>query len=374
VDRLLDIAVRGLPQMHRDDQDTFAFTRAAAGGTPGATVLRGTSFRYAAIVALGAYFLPEADQRRVLKGRTVEEFVDSLVGRLPQTSNLGDAALLCWAAAQADHPSLDLALARLYELDDAAVAARYVVEEAWLLSALATARTSVDVEDRLARSRQRILDSRHGGAALFPHATGAGLLPWYRSHVACFADQVYPIQALARLHASGADDEARAAAERCAVRICDLQGADGQWWWHYDARTGNVIEGYPVYSVHQHAMAPMALLDLADVGGSDYAEPVARGLRWMTDAPELVGGEPLIHDGPALTWRKVYRGDPRKLVRAAHGLTTRAVPGTRLRPLELVFRPRSIDRECRPYELGWLLFAWLGSVTPDRNTPSKEAR
>jgi hypothetical protein len=55
----------------------------------------------------------------------------------------------------------------------------------------------------------------------------------------------------------------------------------------------------------------------------------------------------------------VYRGDPRKVVRAANGLTTRVLPGRRLPGLGRMFRPLAVDRECRPYEFGWLLFAWL---------------
>jgi hypothetical protein len=361
VERLLDVAVRGLARMYRPNTDEFAFTRTVNSAGDDALGLRGTSMRYAAIVALGAHFLPEAQQRQVLGGRTEDDFIEILVRRLAGTTNLGDAALVCWAAAQAGHPLLPKALDRLYTLDGEP-GERYVVEVSWLVSALAAARSQADVEGPLDRARRRLMDSRHGASPLFPHATGPGLLPWYRTHVACFADQVYPIQALARLHASGDDVEARMAAEACAARICELQGSGGQWWWHYDARGGNLIEGYPVYSVHQHAMAPMALLDLTEAGGGDYAESIRIGLRWMTDAPELPGREPLILDEAGMTWRKVYRGDPRKLVRAVHGLTTRAVPGLRVRPVERLFRPGSIDRECRPYEFGWLLFTWLGAL------------
>jgi hypothetical protein len=361
VERLLDVAVRGLARMYRPNTDEFAFTRTVNSAGDDALGLRGTSMRYAAIVALGAHFLPEAQQHQVLGGRTEDDFIEILVRRLAGTTNLGDAALVCWAAAQAGHPLLPKALDRLYTLDGEP-GERYVVEVSWLVSALAAARSQADVEGPLDRARRRLMDSRHGASPLFPHATGPGLLPWYRTHVACFADQVYPIQALARLHASGDDVEARMAAEACAARICELQGSGGQWWWHYDARGGNLIEGYPVYSVHQHAMAPMALLDLTEAGGGDYAESIRIGLRWMTDAPELPGREPLILDEAGMTWRKVYRGDPRKLVRAVHGLTTRAVPGLRVRPVERLFRPGSIDRECRPYEFGWLLFTWLGAL------------
>ncbi|MGW5421711.1 hypothetical protein [Streptomyces sp. NPDC003943] len=361
--RLLTVAERGLPRMLTPEGTGFVFTRAAR---PGTTTLeqRGTSIRYSAITALGVRLLPEERQRAVLGGRTAEEFTGLLVERLPGVDNLGDAALIAWAAAETGHPKLSDALDRVAALDLPG-RSQYTVEAAWVLSALAAARATVDVEDRLTAARNRLLRARIDDSPLFPHATGPGLNPWYREHIGCFADQTYPLQALARAHASGDDPEALAAADACATRICALQGDGGQWWWHYDARRGTVVEGYPVYSVHQHAMAPTALLDLAEAGGTDFAEPVRRGLRWMTEVPELAAAgrhAPMILDDLGVTWRKVYRGDPKKAVRAARGVSTRLVPGLRLGPLDAVFRPVAVDRECRPYEFGWMLYAWLGTL------------
>jgi hypothetical protein len=354
VHRLYTLALRGLPTMYRGGTDEFAFTRAARGD--GGTALRGTSTRYAAIVALGARRLPVDAQRAVLGGHTAGGFVSLLADRLPQTGNLGDVALVCWAAAQSAPDRVPEALTRLRELDDFA-RPQYVVEAAWVVSALVAARGRADVEEYLGLARNRLLSSRFGDGPLFPHATGSGLLPWYRLHVACYADQVYPIQALALLHSSGDDPEALRVASECADRICELQGEGGQWWWHYDARSGRVIEGYPVYTVHQHAMGPMALLDLTDAGGPKHREAIERGLRWITDPAELHGrGDPMILDDEGLTWRKIYRGDPKKVVRAVRGASTRVIPGMHLPAL---YRPSTVDRECRPYEFGWLLYAWL---------------
>ncbi|MFE2874033.1 hypothetical protein ACFXG6_08380 [Streptomyces roseus] len=365
-ERLLALAEAGLPKMYLPGADTFVFTRVGTVTSDGVRRMeaRGTSTRYAAITALGARFLPEDRQRALFGGHGVEEYAGLLVERLPEVGNLGDAALIAWLAAETGHPKLADALARVAVLD---VPGRpqYTVEAAWVLSALAAARTAADVEERIAAARDRLLAARTPGSALFPHATGPGLVPGFRSHVACFADQTYPLQALARLHASGPDAAALAAADACAARICELQGDGGQWWWHYDARTGGVVEGYPVYSVHQHAMAPTALFDLAEAGGTDFRACIRRGLRWMADVPEIGGPdgtprESMIVEKYGVTWRKVYRGDPAKAVRAARGLATRVAPHARLAPLDRVFRPDVIDRECRPYEFGWLLHAWLG--------------
>ncbi|MFE3558619.1 hypothetical protein ACFXKW_27735 [Streptomyces sp. NPDC059193] len=365
-ERLLALAEAGLPGMYLPGAENFVFTRVGKASPDGTRGLeqRGTSTRYAAITALGARFLPEDRQRPLFGGRTAQEFTGVLVERLPAVTNLGDAALIAWAAAETGHPKLADALARVAELDRPGQP-QYTVEAAWVLSALTAARGTADVERRLAAARDRLLAARIDGSPLFPHATGPGLLPGYRSHVACFADQTYPLQALARLHASGGDPQALAAADACAARICALQGDGGQWWWHYDARHGTLVEGYPVYSVHQHAMAPTALFDLAEAGGTDFGAEIRRGLRWMTEVPELAGPagtprEPMIREELGVTWRKVYRGDPRKAVRAARGLTTRVAPHARLAPLDRLFRPVAVDRECRPYEFGWMLFAWLG--------------
>ncbi|MGV4981068.1 hypothetical protein ACVB8X_31800 [Streptomyces sp. NRAIS4] len=366
--RLLKVAESGLPSMLLPGGEAFAFTMAGHKAPDGSWTLerRGTSTRYAAITALGARFLPEDRQRAVLGGRSAQEFTGLLVESLPAVTNLGDAALIAWAAAETGHPKLSDAVAQVEALDEEG-RPQYTVEAAWVLSALAAARETLDVETRLTAARNRLLRARIGDSPLFPHATGPGLVPWYRAHVSCFADQTYPLQALARAHASGdsgGDAEALAAAEACAARICALQGDGGQWWWHYDARTGGVVEGYPVYSVHQHAMAPTALFDLADAGGTDFGASIRKGLRWMTDVPELAehpqNREPLIHDDLGVTWRKVYRGDPKKAVRAARGLGTRVAPNLRLGSLDRVYRPLSVDRECRPYEFGWMLYAWQG--------------
>ncbi len=370
--RLIALASRGLPKMYRADRDEFVFTRTFTRTNDRVTTqLSGVSLRYAAIVALGVSWLPDDDQRKLLGGHRIDDFVALLVERQAASRNLGDIALVAWCAAQIGHPLLPDAVRRLGAFDRR-TAAEYTVESAWVVSALAAARARIDVEEHLAEARQRLLGSVAPGSPVFPHATGPGLVKSYRDHVACFADQVYPVQALARLHHSGDDPAALAAARTTAERICRLQGPAGQWWWHYDARTGAVIEGYPVYAVHQHAMGPMALLDLAEAGGGDYDEPIRKGLRWLLGPAELGGaGEPMLLDDEGLTVRKVYRGDPRKIVRGVHTVTTRARPGLRLPVIDRVYRPTSLDRECRPYEFGWLYFAWLAGLgSPIRSEPA----
>ena len=221
VDRLLRIAQLRLAEQHDNGEFVFTVTGEAAPGGGWHLRRAGTSLRYGAITALGLLRLPEPDQRTVLAGMTAEDLVGQLAKGIDEISGLGDAALVCWAAAECGHPDTEHALHRLAALDqpDRPVD---VVSAAWVVSALAAARPLADVEQHLAAARRRLLAAR--GPAVYPHTTGPGT-PWYRGHVGSFADQVYPIQALARLHRSGDDPEALAVAGRVAGAICSAQGA-----------------------------------------------------------------------------------------------------------------------------------------------------
>ena len=201
---------------------------------------------------------------------------------------------------------------------------------------------------------ERLISGFNPNTGVFPHVLPEG--SGFRSHVSCFADMVYPIQALAAYYKLSGDKKAIDAAIRCADRICELQGPAGQWWWHYDRRTGNVIEGYPVYSVHQDAMAPMALFALQDAGGPDCSASVYKGLRWIVHAPEIDG--PLIDTRAGVVWRKVTHREPGKLCRYLQAAASRLHPSLRVPALSMLFPPVAIDFECRPYHLGWLLHAF----------------
>ncbi len=114
-----------------------------------------------------------------------------------------------------------------------------------------------------------------------------------------------------------------------------------------------------MYSVHQHAMAPMALFDLADAGGDDHTPELMLGLDWLRTHPEVM--DELVSQAHSVVWRKVGRREPPKAARSISAVTTTVRPGLRVPKLDSIFPPDQIDYECRPYELGWLLYAWLSN-------------
>jgi len=362
LDRLLETAPRGLVSAYDHSHVTFAQTLRGVAGPDGPRVVpEGSSLRYAAIAALGVDRLDLDRQRDLLAGRTAGDLVDALVTDAMAEADPGAVALAAWAAAEVDRRCAERLFARLSRwLRSGEPLA--TVDVAWMATA-ATAADSYGPTDGVAKlAVDRLLEGQ-GPEGIFPHRLPASAQPRWRAHVGCFADQVYPVQALSRRYAATGDGILLETAERTAARICSLQGSDGQWWWHYDARTGEVVEGYPVYSVHQHAMAPMALLDLAEAGGGDHRAELAKGLRWLDSHPEVV--EELVSERLGVVWRKVGRREPPKAARGIAAVTSWVAPGRRPVPgLDRAFPPCRVDYECRPYELGWLLYAWLDPQRP----------
>jgi hypothetical protein len=352
--RLRPLALRSLARMYRREERLFVFRLRRMAKD---IASEGLSRRYSAISVIGLAGDPTVDARAVLGGHDLHDVCGRLMSDVSRLSNLGDVALILWAAAAAAYPDREWARERLMELRPAE-GTYPTVAVAWSLAALCVdgdARVG-DLRERLARRLVAAFESRSG---IFPHVIrdyGRGA----RSHVACFADLVYPVHALALYHRLSGDRDARLVAMRCADHFCRQQGPQGQWWWHYDRRTGRVVERYPVYAVHQDAMAPMALLALGAATGAHYSKPIARGLAWLARSPELGGGS-LIDEAADLIWRKVARREPGKLSRYAQAMVSSVHASMRVPGLDLVFPPAIVDHEDRPYHLGWLLYAWPAS-------------
>jgi hypothetical protein len=176
-----------------------------------------------------------------------------------------------------------------------------------------------------------------------------------------FAAQVYPLHGLAAYHLATSASPPDALAS-VATRVVEAQGPLGQWWWIYSSRSRKVLEGYPVYSVHQDGMAFLGLMELEKLGVGSFAEPLCLGLDWLDGANEL--GVSLVDTDPPLINRCIQRTGSH--ADRAYGISR----GNVARVIARSIAPEAIDdrdeaepeelevlRECRSYHLGWLLYA-----------------
>lgn len=352
VEKLRRMAVPALGRMFRPDQRQFAYRlrRTATGDA-----LEGLSGRYTAISLIGLATEDPAAVAEALHGQSLDEVCDNLVRTTAGTGDLGEAALALWAARVLRHKSAEAALGQMRAMNP--LKGSYTtVEVSWCLAALSVAGSAVGDEGLAAALAARVLGLYSRQSGVFAHWPAGVPRSPLRGHVSCFADLVYPVQALVHYGRATGNQEALDVARRGAARICQLQGEAGQWWWHYDVRTGRVIEGYPVYAVHQHAMAPMALWAAQEACGEDFRAGIAKGLDWLQQSPEIGGS--LIDEKSGIVWRKVARRERFKAVRTAQALASRIHPSLRVPGTNWLARPGWIDFECRPYEMGWLLHAW----------------
>lgn len=153
--------------------------------------------------------------------------------------------------------------------------------------------------------------------------------------------------------------EATRIAAALAEKLCDAQGERGQWWWLYDARDGDVVDGYPVYSVHQDGMAPMGLLMASAALDRDFNEPIERSLRWLFGHNEVERSMVLPEQG--LILRDVYRSGVGRVRRMITCTLWCAGWRPRKRCDDDPKRFR-VNPQCRPYHLGWILYA-AGLIT-----------
>jgi hypothetical protein len=286
--------------------------------------------------------------------------LDALLRDTGWIGTAGDLGLLLWTCAELVPDRLpdvyqrigaERALARF---DDGQRG--HTMEVAWYLTGLANCYLAghsdlpgLSVQAAAARN---ILESNCGVSGVYGHLSRSkSWTGFVRGRIGTFADQVYPTVAFARLSQALEDDKARQMALRTAEKMCELQAPLGEWCWHYDSVTGRVVSRYPVYSVHQHAMGPMMLFAASEATGCDFTEPIYKGLAWISGRNEL--HRDFVEPSLGLVWRSIY-------LDSTDAYADAALRFSQLRKGTPDASRLKVRYECRPYELGWLLYAFAG--------------
>lgn len=306
---------------------------------------RGRSLRYTLICLLGL-------QRAKAAGTEVPIAPDELRGIMldeidaPEMTP-GDLGLLLWADSRAGGAALDRIAYRLHARLASPFPDLDGLELSWIVIGAAEAGAGALLDRALARQLARV-DPRSG---LFRHRHGGR-----RARFPNFATQIYGVLALA-VAARAGRAQALAPALRAADRLLELQRPDGGWPWIFDTKTGRVVEPYEIYSVHQDAMAPMALLTLTEVSGERrFREAALRGLQWIFGPNDL--NRPMLDRETGILHRSIRRRKP--LDRALLYANTAGALATGRAPFAGSQAGLELNPTDRPYHLGWVLEAWSG--------------
>ena len=348
---LNSLSVRGLVSMFDAQSQLFCnrMVRSKKG-----LKREGLSPRYTAMTLMG---LHRGEAFGLRNPFNTEAILEGLLKDTKWLENIGDMGLLLWACAliaperfEEVYRSLSVAaaIARCRQASKG-----YTMEMAWFLAGLAhgalAGQKCIPGLAGLAEKSYEIVRNNQGRNGIFGHrAAGNGIIGALRSRLGSFADQVYPIYAFSMFSSAFGHEEALKRAQVCAETICSTQGPLGQWWWHYDSRTGRVVGEYPVYSVHQDAMAPMALFTLGESSGQDYSTWIFKGLAWIYGQNEL--NVNLCEDSAGMVLRCIYLPKPAAYIQDAASLFG-------FGPLNTVPSRLRVRFEDRPYHFGWVLYA-----------------
>jgi len=347
------MALQGLIPMFVAEKQIFCFRVLH---TNQGLVSEGLSPRYTIMTLLG---LREVERTGARIPFDVNAIYEALHRDTSWIQGAGDLGLMIWLTAVFVPGRIDDLFRRckvetaLERFSDAREAR--TMELAWFLAGLAHAGLSCpeklsDLRE-LADKTYGLLEKNRGKSGFFGHlSTSKSVAGLLRGRVGSFADQVYPIYALSKYAVAFQLEAPAKLALDCANAICEAQGELGQWWWLYESQSGRVSSKYHVYSVHQQGMAPMALIAVEEATGKSFEQPIYKGLRWITGANEL--GEDMRDMSQGLIWRCIYPqqkyGKYLNVLRSLVGLPNGKVSAADLKILY----------EDRPYELGWLLYAF----------------
>ena len=359
VTSLIDFALDSLPAMRRKD-GVFCFERQAGNPAP-----LGRSPRYTLMVELGL-------QRAQTAGYTLPidpDELNTIAWQELHAGNLtpGDIGLMLWTDARRGGPSgHQLAEHLTHALHtNGGLPARLGMELGWIITGLAhhQATNPTQTGERLLTGAlNQLLTQNLATTGLFRHFGNPGC----RRRFPNFATQIYSVLALATVARYDLDDRALPAATTTANHLLAAQLPDGGWPWLYDAERGNVVEQYEIYSVHQDAMAPMALLELAELTQDPrYINATAHGLAWIHGNNEL--NHNMTDPKNGIVHRSIRRKHPHNKIWTA---TKTLASHTHLTPKPTTAHHTETNPTDRPYHFGWVLEAWTTRENTLNHTPA----
>lgn len=329
---------------------------------------RGCSLRYSIMTLLG---LRKAALNHYEIGFNLQRIEQAIFSRIDSPElRTGDLGLLLWYDSLYHGESVDDLMNRITRLisQNGGPGALEGQEIAWLTIGLSHAslyHDSEPINQLFGAAVKQLLHHNRAPSGLFYHHGKSHL----RRRFPNFATQIYGLLALTLVAMHHNDPRALAAAKATADSLLALQLPHGGWPWIFDAEKGQVVEPYEIYSVHQDAMAPMALLSLYEMTHEvKYLNAAFRGLQWIYGHNEL--NYQMISPSDHMIYRSIRR--QRKYARLAlHANVARAMMG---KHYNFVNHPNhlEINLTCRPYHLGWILEAWCGRESIGQKKPKRK--
>jgi hypothetical protein len=274
-----------------------------------------------------------------------------------RVANPADNGLLLYLLAVEGHPEAESRLARAERIVTDPLAARRLnlQDLSWLLVGL------TKVAELTGETRATAAAKQCWNVLYQRFCNSSTRLPFYnlgryRRGFTSFGGIAYFLWSAFEFARVFNDVRAWTAFQAGVRQVINLQGVRGEWPWFINANNGGVLDWYQLYSVHQDSMSMLFLLPARDAGLPGVEEAIEKSCSWLFGNNEL--GAVMIVDSPFFIYRSIRRRERfergRRYLRAL-GLEIFGWHQNPQAPSRL-----EINRECRSYHIGWLLFAWAG--------------
>ncbi len=348
---LVELGVNLLRQMQSPDTGLFSYSSHLDGDALVNDFDSSTCLRYTVTVLAGLQCASRTALGLLDVEAEIDRFVDRHIGAL---KNLGDQGLLLFVLANAAREHDDLRRSLLAAIETPSILNGANLQElCWLLCGLVR-QAELRSDDEAARAATAVFT-----LIVRDYMNRETLLPYHspgrlRRRYVSFGSITYFLMALSEYARVTGDAYAETLFHEATCVILELQGTRGEWAWFYDADRGRIIDWYELYTVHQAAMAPLFLLPAVDASVAGASEAIDRGYRWIFGDNEL--GSTMIQTDPFFTFRSIRRRGPMTRVRRyARGVVSLVSGGVDRRTSRGLLE---VNRECRSYEIGWLVYSW----------------
>ncbi|MCB0748945.1 MAG: hypothetical protein KDC90_15910, partial [Ignavibacteriae bacterium] len=361
---IVNISIESLGEMYLPVQKEFAMMKKKMGKT---ISIEGRNTRYTLINLLG---LHKANSHGIKSYIDLKKIVKEQIEKVNTYEGIGELGLLIWAISLIS-PEDSLKLLTKIDFNNALnqfndAKAGYTMELSWFLTGLLFASTFNEkfkgsVETLPPKIYAKIRKN-YGGHGIFQHEDTNNLEGKIRANIGSFADQVYSIYALSLYSQQYHNEEALLITTECANKICELQSENGEWQWQYDSQTGKVVSYFPIHTVHQVALAPMALFAAQMASGNNYNKFILKGINWLTENKFLQNQ--LIDKSNNAILNKITPVLNSKLYSFINLL------GIELKPN---INKLKINYESSSYDFGWILYTFAGRINYSSNEQQEEA-
>ncbi len=283
------------------------------------------------------------------------EFDKFLSLHINKIQNIGDKGLLLYALTLAKHEYSEKILQCLIKLDKKELISCNLQEICWLIIGL-TKYFEYSKNEELLKILMKYFSILNNyfldKDSLLPHHWSKFKL---RYNFVSFGGIVYFLKALYEYSTVLDDNYSKVIFKELVKKIIDLQAEDGSWGWFYSISNIKVVDFFQIYSVHQDSMALLFSVPAERLKIESSTNAIKKSVDWLFGKNILK--QKMVKTDPFFIYRSIRR---KNVLSEKFERGIRSLKNSILNLNDNLYKAKrlEINKECRSYHIGWILYVW----------------